>query len=109
MRAAAVEDAAEVVDAGGAIHGETELRELERNVPADPGRDDSVNHGEAGPRRGIGLRHRADAFPEQIECLGQPRRLDRVRRRNRVVDGFSAMNRRAKLVGLRIHTVTRGV
>ena len=45
MRRGGVEDASQVVDAGRAIDGQPELRQLQADVPSDPRADDLVDDG----------------------------------------------------------------
>ena len=86
-RVGPIEDFPQVVHRAGAVHVEAELRELERNVAADAGRDDRFADLAVLARRRIRLREAGDAFAEVVErvqqaaCLHRAGRLDRLGRR----------------------------
>ena len=52
----ALEDLPQVVDRARPVDVEAELRQLQREVAADAGRDDRVDDREVVARRGVGLR-----------------------------------------------------
>ena len=58
-----LEDAAQIVDAGGAIDVESELRQLERDVAADARRDDRRRSSQVLARRARRLRRVATLSP----------------------------------------------
>ena len=97
VRIGRLEDAAHVVDRGGPVDVEPELRQLQRDVALDAGRDDRVDdlHVVGGRRRAaVGARH---AFAEVVERQEQAL-AGQVRRRTRSLPRSvsPAMKRRAK-------------
>ncbi len=84
-----VEDPPQVVHAGGPVDRQTELGELQRDVPPDAGGDDRIQHRKVAARGGVGFRRGAHALPEQVERLQQARRFDGARRGDRLGDRFA--------------------
>src|SRR3954470_1264510 len=81
-----VENPAQVVDARGAIDRQTELCELEGDVPLDTGCGNAVEDREVCARRGIRFRDRRHAFAEEVECHQQAVALDGARGLDRFLD-----------------------
>ena len=89
LRGGGVKDAAEVVDAGGAIDGQAELGQLQRDVAFDARGGDALEHAEVGAGRGIGFGDRGDALAEVIEGRRQAGGLDDAAGVDRLVDGLA--------------------
>ena len=85
-----VEDAAEVVDAGRAIHVQAELREFQRDVASDAGMFDRGDRVEVAARGHGGLVRRGHALAEEVEGHHQALLFDLARG----VDGFRRRFRR---------------
>ena len=62
-----LQDAPQIVDAGGPVHVEPELGELQRDVALDPGRDNGVEDPKVLARRLAGLVEHGHAFAEVVE------------------------------------------
>jgi hypothetical protein len=100
-----LENPAHVVDRGGLVDVEPELRQLERDVALDPGRDDPADDLDVvggGGRCGGGARH---AFAEVVERQAQALARQVGDRRNRFLDGFTGDE--AAREALRRHPVLR--
>ncbi len=69
---------------GRAVDVDAELRELQRDVALDAGRDDDVDEPEVLARGGVGFLERADALAEVVERQQHAARLERAR----AADGF---------------------
>ena len=88
-RLGALENLPEIVDGDRLVDVEAQLREFERDVAPDPGRDHRVDHREVVARRGVGLVEAGDALAEQVECRGHAARFDGSCRLDRFGDGLA--------------------
>jgi hypothetical protein len=79
-----LEDAAQVVDTGGAVDAGAKLRELQRDVPLDSRCDDDVEQPDVRACGRVGFLRGADALTEVIERDMQSLALDA----SRGVNGF---------------------
>ena len=84
----AFEDPSQVVDSGGGVDVQPELRQFERDVPFDAGVHDGVEQVEVLPRGYGGAVEAGDAFAEQIQRVAQVASFERPRRLDRFLDGL---------------------
>src|SRR5690606_22832240 len=103
-----VDDPAEVVDGRGAVDGQTDLGELDRQAATgNAGGRGGLDEGDVLARGRDGLLARRDAFAEQVDRGQQAARLELSHRSNRFGNG-SAGDEPAGDAARAAQTVARG-
>ena len=106
--AARIQNAAQVVDARGAIDRQPELRQLQRHVAADAGGDDPVEDRQVRARGGVRLRHGARRSRRADRAFAvMPAASIAARGRDRFLDRFAG-DEPAREAVRAPHAVTRG-